>query len=570
MHSSTSLTTGKTCTQCSAPFEITQDDLAFYAKVSPVIAGKRYDVPPPTLCPECRWRRRLCFRNERNLYHRKCDLSGRSMISMHPANCSFPVYHITEWMTDKWDPKTYGRDFDFSRSFSDQFKELCDQVPHFNAFVDPHMDINAEYTNCSSEAKNCYLITQAEKNEDCYYSRGINNCKDCCDCLRVQKCELCYECVNATDCYHCLFVQDCSNCSDCYFSSGLRGCKHCFGCHELSQKEYCIFNEQVTPEEWKKKVESLTLSHAVIDQMQSQSARKCLELPHKDARILQSENATGDHLIECRNAKECFDSRQLEDCAYCYEVVNGAKDTYDFSMFGLNCELVYECNGGGYGMHQVLFSNHCWNNVSSLLYCESCFPSVRDCFGCFGLRQAKYCIFNKQYTKEEYEVLVPKIIDHMRKSGEYGEFFDPGISAYDYNESLAGEFFPMTQQEVQKRGWPWREEAASKEQYLGPERSIPETINEAGDDISECIFRCEKTGKPYRIIEQELRLCRRLGVPPPKKCPAQRHLDRVAQRNPRKLWQRECTKCSKDIETTYAPERPEIVYCERCYLDTVY
>ena len=33
---------------------------------------------------------------------------------------------------------------------------------------------------------------------------------------------------------------------------------------------------------------------------------------------------------------------------------------------------------------------------------------------------------------------------------------------------------------------------------------------------------------------------------------------------------RKCDKCSKDMKTTYAPKRPEIVYCEECYLNEVY
>ena len=63
----------KTCTQCSAPFEITDDDLKFYNSVSPTFAGKKYSVPPPKMCPECRFQRRLMFRNDRNFYHRKSD-----------------------------------------------------------------------------------------------------------------------------------------------------------------------------------------------------------------------------------------------------------------------------------------------------------------------------------------------------------------------------------------------------------------------------------------------------------------------------------------------------------------
>ncbi len=558
------------CHHCSSNFEITPDDLAFLDQVSPVIAGKKYPIPAPTLCPTCRWQRRLMFRNERNLYHRKCDLSGRSMISMHPAETPFPVYHITEWLSDKWDAKSYGKDFDFTRSFFDQFKQLVMSVPHFSAFVDPTMDQNSEYTNCSSEAKNCYLITQAEKNEDCYYSRGINNCKNCCDCLRVHRCELCYECISARNCYRCLYCRDCDNCSDCYFSSELRGCRNCFGCHGLVQKEFHVFNKPVSPEEWDKTVKSLTLSHAVIAKMQKRSAEIRLKVPQRASHIIQCENSTGDDLLECRGSTLCFDSNKLEHCAYCYELANGAKDCRDFSMFGLNCELCYEVNGGGYGMYHVLFSNHCWNTVSELMYCESCFPNVKNCFGCFGLRRAEYCILNKQYTKEEYEKLVPKIIEHMRKLKEYGEFFPGQTSVYAYNESLASEFFPLPKEDVLRNGWHWRDEPEGSENYLGPKVAVPQTIADAGNDVTEKIFRCEETGKPYRITPQELALYRQLGTPLPRLCPAERHMDRMNQRRKRQLWDRPCEHCKKTIQSSIAPESPEIVYCESCYLASIY
>ena len=492
------------------------------------------------------------------------------MISMHPADTPFPVYHITEWMSDKWDPKSYGRKFDFSRPFFGQFAELCNAIPHFSAFVDPQMDVNSEYTNCSSEAKNCYLITQAEKNEDCYYSRGINNCKNCCDCLRVHRCELCYECISARNCYNCSYCSDCDNSSDCFFSSELRGCRNCFGCHGLVQKEYHIFNEQVSPAEWQEKVKKLTLSHSIISQMKKRSAAARLKIPQRAVHVIQSENVTGDDLLECRASRDCFDCNTLEHCAYCYELANGAKDCQDFSMFGLNCELCYECNGGGYGMYHVLFSNHCWNTVSDLLYCESCFPNVKNCFGCFGLRRAEFCIFNMQYTKEEYEKLVPKIIDHMKTSGEYGEFFHPSVSPYAYNESLASEFFPLSKEEVLKRGWQWRDEAAGSESYLGPDVAVPEMISEVSDDICEKILRCEQTSKPYRITAQELDLYRRLGIPLPRRSPQQRHMDRMAARRPRMLWTRKCDKCGKETTSSIPEKNPETVWCERCYLSSVY
>jgi hypothetical protein len=528
----------KTCTQCQASFEITKEDLAFYEKVSPTFNGTKYSIPSPTLCPDCRYRRRLAFRNERSLYRRTCDMTGKEMIAMHPPDTPFPVYHITEWMSDKWDPLDYGREYDYSRSFFEQFKELCDSVPHFSAFVDPQMDQNAEYTNCSSEARNCYMITQAEKNEDCYYSRGINQCKNCCDCLRVQQCELCYEVIYGTNCYRCFFCQDIWNSSDCFFSSDLRSCKHCFGCHGLSQKEYHIFNEPVSKEEWQEKAGSLTLTHEIIGEMKKRSEQTRLKTPQRAVHTIQCEDCVGDHIVECRGSSHIFDSANLEHCTYVYEVANGAKDCMDYSMWGINCELLYECNGCGYNVQRCLFCNHCWQGVSDLLYCESCFPSVRNCFGCFGLRRAEYCILNKKYGKEEYGKLISRIVEHMQKTplrssgatvgqaGEWGEFFPVVISPYTYEESLDSEFFPAEERSEEAR--------------------------------------------PFEIIPQEKRLLKKLGIPLPQKSPATRHKERMQKRNPRKLWKRECGRCGSEIQTTYSPERPEIVYCEECYLKEVY
>ena len=557
------------CKQCGTQFEIHNEDLKFYEKVSPVFNGKKYQIPPPTYCPECRWQRRLTFRNERTLYKRKCNLTGNDIISMYPADSPFPVYHISDWIGEKWNPMDYGCEFDFNRPFFEQFEELCNLIPHFSAFVDPQMDVNSEYTNCSSEARNCYLISQAEYNEDCYYSRGISNSKNCSDCLRVIQCELCYECTYASNCYNCYFNKDIYNCSDCYFSTDLRGCKNCFGCHGLSQKEYCIFNKKVSKEEWKEKVESLVLTHQVIEQMKKNSDETRLKTPQRAVHTVQCESCTGDHIIECRESDTIFDSKNLEHCKYCYEIANGAKDCMDYCMWGINVELLYECNGCGEGVFHLLFCNHCWQGVSELIYCESCFPSVSNCFGCYGLRHAKYCILNKQYTQEEYEELVPRIIEHMKSTGEWGEFFPARISPHGYNETLAQSFFPLEKQEVESRGWKWYEEEQT-DLPTPTNYKIPESIAEVDDSICDEVLECETTSMPYKIIPQELRLYNKMGIPIPKKCPAERHKERMQNRNPRKLWGRQCNKCNKSIQTTYAPDRPEKVLCEECYLKEVY
>ena len=83
--------------------------------------------------------------------------------------------------------------------------------------------------------------------------------------------------------------------------------------------------------------------------------------------------------------------------------------------------------------HHVWYSMNCYD--SSYL------------FGCDGLRNKQYCIFNKQYTKEEYEVLVTKIIGHMQQTGERGEFFPSSMSSFGYNETVANEYYPINKEE---------------------------------------------------------------------------------------------------------------------------
>ena len=213
-----------------------------------------------------------------------------------------------------------------------------------------------------------------------------------------------------------------------------------------------------------------------------------------------------------------------------------------------------------------MFSSLIWY-CKHVLYSMNCFNS-HSLLGCTGMKKHEYCILNKQYSKKEYEDLATKIIAHMQSTDEWGEFFPPRMSAFGYNETVANDYIPLTKAQVSAKGWRWRQLQSEKD-YLGPPTKIPESIEETEDSICEKILLCEETGKPFKIIPQELNFYRMLHLPVPKRCPDQRHTDRMNRLNPRRLWKRTCARCGEEIQTTYAPERPEIIYCEKCYLDTV-
>ena len=119
----------KTCRVSGQPFPITQKDLEFYEKVSPMFNGVKYSIPAPTLCPEERQRRRLAFRLERKLYKRPSDLSGKMMVTMYSPDKPYKVYAQEEWRGDGRDAMEYGRGYDPNVSFFQQFLALYQVVP---------------------------------------------------------------------------------------------------------------------------------------------------------------------------------------------------------------------------------------------------------------------------------------------------------------------------------------------------------------------------------------------------------------------------------------------------------
>ena len=147
------------CQNCQNEFKIEPEDFKFYDKIK---------VPPPTFCPECRDQRRWAFRNERNLYRRKCDLCKEDIISMYASDSAYKVYCSKCWYSDKWDPLEYGKEYDFSVSFLEQCKKLLSEVPRL-ALVQENV-VNSPWVNYERNDKNCYLCVGGEESEDCMYT----------------------------------------------------------------------------------------------------------------------------------------------------------------------------------------------------------------------------------------------------------------------------------------------------------------------------------------------------------------------------------------------------------------
>ena len=556
-----------TCPQCKSQFEITQEEKQFLKKMDFKYGNETVVLPEPVICPDCRSQTRTAHRNEQYLYHRKSDLSGKQLVSLYSPNQAwgkpYKIFTTEEWNGDKWDPMDYGRDFDFSRPFFEQFFELVKDVPRL-----PLMQVdneNSPFTTGTGYCKNCHLINSSEYCEDCYYGKLLQNCKSSMDCSYLYDSEYCYECFSVYKSYNCIYVSYSSNCSDCWFSENLTGCRNCFLCTNLSRKEYYYMNQPLSKEEYEKRLKEFKGSYSNFEKAKEILNKLKKERIHKYANIVNSENSTGDFIENSKNCLDCYDLNGSQDCRYVMVGVE-IKDVYDCSNMYVKPELNYQVLGtiGTYHVAFTLYAFHSQN----VLYSEQIFHS-KDLFGCAGLKRKQYCIFNKQYTKEQYEELVPKIIEHMKKTGEWGQFYPVKYAPHCYNETLANEYYPLSKEEVLKRGWYWHEEDGEYA-YEGPDIEMPDEIKDVPDDITDKILKCKESGKFYKIIPQELQFCKRMGVPAPRVCPDQRHKDRMEYRNPRVLYDRKCKKCGLELKSSYAPNREEVIYCEKCYLESIH
>ncbi|MBI4407482.1 MAG: zinc-ribbon domain containing protein [Candidatus Kerfeldbacteria bacterium] len=529
----------KTCRQCQNSFIITTSDQDFY---------KRMEVPAPTLCPNCRQQRRLAWRNERSLYSSTCRLCGKAVISLYSPDKPYTIYCQDCWLSDQWDPLNYALVYDPRRSFFEQFKELQLVVPRM-AITIRNCD-NSDFAPWAMDGKNLYLSAGGFRNENCLYGMFPTYSKDCMDFIMPYMCELCYEIIECSDCYHCLFSQRCASCRDCYFSYNCRGCNDCFGCVNLRNKQYCWFNEQLTEAEYRQRLQAIQWTHATIANYRAQLAKLKLTRPHVASEQIHCEASTGDLMKGCHDTQYGFDVYDQEQTAYMFDV-RETKDSRDIFTGGFQCESVYEC-------HSVLHTqngvglNVCWDGNYNLSYCDHCFTS-HDLIGCIGLRKQQFCILNTQYSETEYQTLKKHMIADMIKTGEWGEFYPISLSPFAYNETVAQEYFPLTEAEVKTNGWPWH--APDLADYQPAQ----------GD-----LLACQKCQKNYRLVPAEQKYYKQFGVPLPIFCPQCRHLARMQLRNPRQLWQRQCAKCGKAVATTYAPNRPETIYCELCFQKEVY
>lgn len=576
------------CQKCHLDFLITPRDMAFYA---------RLQVPPPTFCFTCRLQRKMIFRNDRNLERRPCSKCGTEMISMYSSQTPFTIWCEKCWSEDSWEAQDFAQEYDFTQPFFKQFQQLFQRVPRQHLLQKNNE--NSPWVNSESNSKNCYMNSGGLGNEDGAYNTWSGFTSNCFDNYSILKSQLCYEDNMVTTSYQVFFSNFVFDSRQVYFSENCTNSSNLIGCINLKNKSYRIFNQPVTPEEFTEELKKLR-SFAYQQDFLKRFADFRLTQIHQYVRSRTSIDCTGDYLEKSKGCLYCFTTVEAQDCSYSFGI-GYIKDSYDVFSGSMGMELCYENTGAGDKCYKVSFSRIC-SDSHDVLY-SSDLTNCSDCFGCVGLKNKQFCILNKQYSEQEYKQLLPQVLQHMNqqpyvdKAGRtygFGEFFPAELSPFTYNESMVQDFYTLTQEQAVRQGFDWRSAPAKHFTPTLMASALSDSIDQVQDSILKEIIECAHAGvctdsctQVFTLIKSELDFLRKFGLPLPRLCPTCRHVKRIKQKNPMKLWERACqcagttsqsktylnqavhdhaaATCSRMVSTTYAPERPEMIYCQECY-----
>ncbi len=286
-------------------------------------------------------------------------------------------------------------------NFLKDYQNLIKQSPAM-----PRMGLRneeADYTDYIYRSRNIYFSFTGGTHLDCAYLYNCWKCTDCVELSYCRECELCLECTDCLKCYGSSFLGNCQNLVDSHFCSECRSSSNLFGCAGLKLKKYCIFNQQFSKKEYKKRLKKLEREPVEKHLLRLEQLKK--KCPARASHQLRTENCDfGDYVINSANCYWCFDTTSCKDSVYLTKA--------DFSNDCLDChdiykgELLWECHnlGHSYNCSHVNSGDHLYD----CHFCTCCYRS-KNLFGCVNLYSAQYCILNRQYKKDEYFAKIRQI-----------------------------------------------------------------------------------------------------------------------------------------------------------------
>lgn len=499
---------------------------------------------------------------------------------MYAPEAPYEVYCPPCWWSDNWDSLDYGRDYDFSRPFFEQFNELWHQAPMLGLSLDLTTTKTSPHNNHAGHLKNSYLLFHADYAEDSAYGFFHFHTKSVFDSSAIMQSELCYDMTNTYRSNHCISGQNqVVESLDCAFVRDVQGCQNCFASANIRNQKYQFFNQQLSKEEYQEKIKQYDLgSYKDYTRAKKDAQNHWKKYPPKPYYEEFNVGSTGNYVFQSKNCKECFEVVAAENCKFMLLVAEPtAKDCYDIFSWGNNLQLSYECSSTGENTSNLKFAQESGLGQINAEYVKLSTGGSNH-FGCVAMKKGDFVIFNKKYDEKTFHGLKNKIIKHMDKMPyvdkagriyKYGEFFPIELSPWTYNETMANNFFPLSKEEITKNGYKWREEEKREHESTIKAADLPDHIKDAPENILNEIVGCSTCSRGYRITQMELDFLKHMNLPLPRECPFCRINEKINRwvKNMRVL-DRTCDKCGTPFKTAFDQEEASVIYCKNCYLQT--
>lgn len=545
----------KICNHCGVKFEVTEKEKSLYEITKTV---------PKDLCFICQFKLHCAFWIFGKFRKTTSTLSGKSIITVIPESARCPIYEKDEWWGDSWDALSYGVDYDESRPFFEQMKELQAKIPRPHQFG--NLNTSCDWCDDVWESKNCYLSRAMVRDEEISYGYRVLDSKNSVDVTYCFNMDRSYDCLFCFNSYNLNYSRNSRNCVDSYFLFDCRNCTDCFMCYNVQNKTNCILNQQYSKEEYKEKIKEYDLSsHAVVEKLKKELLDLIEdEAVHKATFNISSDTSVGNYITNCDKCINCF---LIEDGQNVVNSVRGFKQTDSINMAGNwgaeKCGNLSCCTE----MYDTRYSIWC-DKVRYSEYLDFCHES-ENCFGCVGLRNKKFCILNKQYSEEEYYKLRDKIIGDMKVRGEYGQFPPYDLALGPYNLTIAMMYFDIKKEDILKLGGYWEDILENTVDGMET-KDLPDNIADVDDEICTQALVCPVTGWRYNIAEHELVFYRQKNIPLPRVHFDVRTKERIKYLTVIEPVKRNCCFCKKEITTYYRPEwNYQKIACDECYLKEV-
>lgn len=294
-----------------------------------------------------------------------------------------------------------------AQGFFNELQRLIFSLPRPPAKI--YNSENCTFGDYIYNSKNLFYCFDCASCSDSFYLYDSYMCANCGDCDYVVESELCYECVDPYKAFNCEYLEYCDNIRDSAYSYNCANCHDVFGCVNLKNKSFCIFNRQLTEEEYEEKVQRFRkLPPQQILQIVEDLKKR---FPLKRTIGSDNENTTyGNYIHFDKNCYLCFDAAYDENCGYLYDSFYN-NNCYDITYTSQNSQVSYEIVDSGqlFNCHFVVDSDSC-NDSFYLFHCSN----VKNSLGCVGLKNKQYCILNRQFSAEQYEQIKNQILQILK------------------------------------------------------------------------------------------------------------------------------------------------------------